>query len=232
MLTGHWNAARFAQKPLPQPSYNFADVPKAEPDLAGSALQFVDNDRDAIHACMAEMLLLCKEAIRRRPPTSHHPTAKPSGSKPLSLEYLADRCDVDDPLFGYVVRTRTNECCPRNRKWRPGMLQGFVTVTTFTNYQKTFEWDSHNEMAYGADDEVMAQMRADGRRAWDADNALASELQSTVRGGDVWNEGIVWPRIAEISLLGGLGCGRVRVVLGRAGEFCLLAMFALESLTL
>jgi hypothetical protein len=44
---------------------------------------------------------------------------------------------------------------------------------------------------------------------WDTDGNLAREMQATVRCGDIWNEGVVWPRIAEISLLGGLGCGKV-----------------------
>jgi hypothetical protein len=79
--TGQWNAMRFAQNPLPQPSYNFANVPKACRDLTGSVLQHVD-DRENLKVCMAEMLLLCKEAMRRRP-------GKGTGSKPLSLEYLA-----------------------------------------------------------------------------------------------------------------------------------------------
>jgi HMG (high mobility group) box/LysM domain len=48
-----------------------------------------------------------------------------------------------------------------------------------------------------------------GQRVYDKDGLLAMELQQTVRCGDPWNEGIVWPRLAEISLLGGLGCGRV-----------------------
>jgi len=216
MLSGNLNATRFAQKPLPQPAYNFSSVPKPEPDLRGSALQFVDNDRDAFHACMAEMLLLCKEAMRRR-----RTMKRGTGSKPLSLEYLADRFDVDDPVFGFLVRTaeNTSRTTPNNRyndrneRFKAGMLQGFVTVTTFTNYQKSFMWDSHNEAAFALDDEDLASARADGTRKWDSDASLSTGMQATVRCGDIWNEGIVWPRIAEISLLGGLGCGRTLVSL-------------------
>jgi len=43
--------------------------------------------------------------------------------------------------------------------------------------------------------------------------SLARSLQSTVRCGDIHEEGIVWPRIAEISLLGALGCGKALVQL-------------------
>lgn len=200
MLTGHLNATRFAQKPLPQPTYNFRNVPKAERDLKGSSLQYLD-ERDAFHTCMAEMLLLCKEAMRRRPSSK-------VGGKPLSLEYLADRFDIDDPVFGFLVRTKDN--LDNAEGWQKGMLQGFVTITTFTNYQKSFRWDSHNEAAFSYDDENLAIERASGERKWDADASLAAGMQATVRCGDIWNEGIVWPRIAEISLLGGLGCGSVR----------------------
>ena len=40
--------------------------------------------------------------------------AKNAPSKPLSLEYMADRLDVDDPLHAILIRTNDNI----------GMLQG------------------------------------------------------------------------------------------------------------
>lgn len=208
----HWTATRFAQKPVPQPLYRFAQVPPAERRLEGSVLQRI-SQREHCTVSMAEMLLLCKEAMRRRRraagtqeaspthTTATAPSPPPHSTKPLSLEYIADRCDVDDPLFGYLVRTARD---------RPGMLQGFVTVTTFTNWQRTFRWDSASEAAYQADSDLMARQRRAGERKWDVSNQLAQELQRTVRYGDIWAEGVVWPRIAEVSLLGALGCGRVR----------------------
>jgi hypothetical protein len=216
-----WNAMRFAQNPLPQPSYNFANVPKAARDLTGSVLQHV-TDREHLKVCMAEMLLLCKEAMRRRPSNTGN------GSKPLSLEYLADRLDVDDPCFGYLIRTDKhvvtdssagasdtgdNNANNTNNNWEKGMLQGFITVTTFTNWQTTFRWDSRNATAFSYDDEESDLQRLQGERKWDVTGDLANDMQGTVRCGDIWNEGIVWPRVAEISLLGGLGCGRVRLEL-------------------
>ena len=189
-----YNATRFAQKPLPQPAYNFSEIEKPPRDLKDCQLQYV-NDRDHFHAAMAEMLLLCKEAVRRRP------CARTGTSKPLSLEYLADRMDVDDPLWGYLIRNKE------------GMLLGFVTVTTFTNYQQTFRWDSRNSQAFSYDGEEDEEERLLGVRQWDKDGSLADGMQETVRCGDIWNEGIVWPRIAEISLLGALGCGRALISL-------------------
>lgn len=156
-------------------------------------------DRDQFKETMAEMVLLCTEAMRRS-------SADRCPSKPLSLEYIADRLDVDDPAFGYIVRSKE------------GMLQGFITLTTFTNWQKTFRWDSLHELAFyyddsDSEDEETVRHRPKKERRVDRDGSLARELQETVRLGDPYNEGIVWPRIAEISLLGALGCGRKLVQL-------------------
>lgn len=153
-------------------------------------------------------------------------------SKPLSLEYIADRLDVDDPIFGFYVRTATptagvkspgdksgvggkdSLASPAASASVPsasvteGMLQGFVTVTTFTTWQKTFRFDSMHDSAFAFDDAGLAQDMLNGKRQYDRHGELAEELQATVRCGDPWNEGIVWPRIAEISLLGALGCGK------------------------
>ena len=226
MPCGHLNAMRFAQQPLGQPAYAFCHVPKASSRLEHSQVQRIEN-REHFQACMAEMLLLGKEAVRRRAaalPLTKEVVETNSASKPLSLEYLADRLDVDDPCFGFLVRTQTepppleekdssddtNNTTTNPTQWKAGMLQGFITVTTFTNWQATFQWDSLHPDAFGYDPPALKRQRLKGDRQWDADGTLAKELQATVHSGDVWNEGIVWPRIAEISLLGGLGCGRVR----------------------
>jgi hypothetical protein len=194
-----WNAHRHPQKPLRPPGYIFRDVPKCAKDLKGSVLHEITN-RDHFKETMAEMVLLCTEAMRRTSSTR-------SASKPLSLEYIADRLDVDDPCFGYIVRSQE------------GMLQGFITVTTFTNWQKSFRWDSLHELAFYYDDSDSEGEEEEMRhcpkkqRLVDRDGRLARELQQTVRMGDPYNEGIVWPRVAEISLLGALGCGRALVKL-------------------
>lgn len=135
-------------------------------------------------------------------------TGKGTG-KPLSLEYIADRCDVDDPIFGYMVRTAKKDSNDPScdSYWQEGMMQGFVTCTTFTNWQKSFQWDSLHDSAFAYDDTDLAEQMVSVRK-YDKDGSLARELQNTVRCGDPWNEGIVWPRIAEISLLGAMGCGK------------------------
>jgi hypothetical protein len=205
MVTNGLNAKRFAGKPLRQPTYSFKDIPRCAKDLKNSSLQEVNN-REQINGAMAEMVLLCNETMRRL-----HIEQKVGKrtSKPLSLEYIADRLDIDDPLFGYFVRTDTPPDDNDDDKWKKGMLQGFITVTTFTNWQKTFRWDSMHDSAFAYDDEELAEAMAAGVRQYDQDGSLAEALQSTVRCGDPWNEGIVWPRIAEVSLLGAMGCGKV-----------------------
>ena len=152
---------------------------------------------------------------------------KKKKAKPLSLEYIADRLDVDDPISGYFIRTSRRPApppeivtsssatdnhrdvvTPDGSRWVEGMLQGFIVVTTFTNWQKTFRWDSMHENAFSYDSEELAKKMTKGERIHDADGSISEELESSVRCGDPWNEGIIWPRIAEISLLGGLGCGK------------------------
>ena len=195
-MPGPFNATRHAQQPLPQPAYSFQDVPHAtKGTLEGSIIQHV-TDRLHLHDAMAEFLLVCKEAVRRRP--GNDDNNNNNNSKPLSLEYLADRLDIDDPCWGYMVR-------------KDQQLQGFITMTTFTNWQSTFRWDSHHAAAYEYDDDN-DDIELQKNPVKDT-TQLAAALQATVHCGDIHDQGIVWPRIAEISLLGGLGCGRALVEL-------------------
>ena len=197
-------AQRFAGKPLRQPNYSMRDVPKANADLSHSTLYEIST-RDHFNDSMAEFVLLCNEVMRRKRLKNKENTAKP-----LSLEYMADRLDVDDPLRGFMVRTDTPDAIHKEQKeyFQKGMLQGFITVTTFTNWQESFRWDSLHPSAFAYDDEDLQQEMSSNTRKWDRDGSLSKELQSQVRCGDPWNEGIVYPKIAEISLLGGLGCGK------------------------
>lgn len=101
--------------------------------------------RECWFRCVTEMLLLCNEASARFAKTNtvkRKDEADGSGSKPLGLEYMADRLDTDDPIFGYMVRTQ-----------REGWLQGFITLTTFTTWHKDFEWNSLVKEAGISDDD-------------------------------------------------------------------------------
>lgn len=207
-------ARRFHGKPLKQPSYSFRDVPWCSRDLSGSTLSVV-TERDHLVDSIAELTLLCNEAMRRRgaPPDS---SSGKKTTKPLSIEYIFDRIDTDDPIWGLMVRTDTPVSLKgrasnlkSSPNWKRGMLQGFITCTTFTNWQSSFRFDSLHEMAFGQDDdELEAQMKS-GMRKYDEDGSLAEELEACVKGGNPHVEGIVYPRVAEVSLFGGLGCGKV-----------------------
>lgn len=198
-------AQRFAGKPLRQPDYCMRDVPQTSKDLSNSTIYHI-TDRDHFNVSMAEFVLLCNEVMRRK--SLQH---KIKSSKPLSLEYMADRLDVDDPCFGFMVRTnKVPNDFPMDQMdyFHKGMLQGFITVTTFTNWQKSFRWDSTHDSAFAYDEPDLDAKMVSNERTWDRDGSIAAALQNTVRCGDPWNEGIVWPKIAEISLLGALGCGK------------------------
>jgi hypothetical protein len=227
-----FEARRFTGEPLKQPSYNFRDVPWCSRDLSGSTLSVV-TDRKHLVDSIAEMTLLCNEAARRRrlePSSSSYmsefapPPVTTKSTKPLSIEYIFDRIDTDDPLWGLMVRTdaptslrgRTSNA-KGSPMWRRGMLQGFITMTTFTNWQSTFRFDSLNVSAFGSDDDSLEEQMNKGLRRYDGDGSLAEALEATVKGGNPHLEGIVYPRIAEVSLFGGLGCGKVR---RGGGEYC------------
>ena len=85
------------------------------------------------------------------------------------------------------------------RTQKEAWLQGFLTITTFTTWTNFFKWDSKASMS------GMRSSRC-GRK-WDSDNTLGNELERQERHGDPQEHGVIWPRIAEVSLVGALGCG-------------------------
>ena len=133
-------ARRFSMPAMVQPPYQMSAVPRAQRDLEGSVIMQPSCREEWVHA-MGELVLLCNEAVARakrrasqngKPPKRLRPgEGDGSGGKPLSLEYIADRLDVDSPMHGYMVRTKEGN-----------MLQGFVTTTNFTTWQRHFRWDS------------------------------------------------------------------------------------------
>eukprot|EP00939_MAST-03C_sp_MAST-3C-sp1_P003033 g3033.t1 len=200
-------AKRFATtNPMREPPYEIEKVPYCEKDMKGSVLRKV-TDRKEWEDSLAEMLLLCNEAVRRSaarrrekglPPivTPDHPV--PDG-KPITLEYIADRLDIDDPIWGYQIRTE-----------KEGWLQGFVLVTNFTCWHRWFHWTS---LAMEAEVFRVPHGETDIDRTWrearvrDVDGSLAKALDRQMRDGDINTEGVIFPHVAEISLLGGLRCG-------------------------
>lgn len=198
-------ARRHELETLKEPVYEIEDVPRALPSGEGSAALRL-SDRTAWFEALAEMVLLSNRAGEE-----HDRRVKNAGGtllhagKPLGLEYMADRIDTDDPIWGWTIRSQ-----------KEGWLQGFVCVTTFTTWLRWFRWDTLCESAgvipYErtplklSPDEARLQAWFD-QRVVDGDGRLARALNKQVCDGDWTDEGVVWPRIAEISLLGGLGCG-------------------------
>lgn len=183
-------------EPLCEPCYDMEVVPSVRDAtvLADSCL-VRQTDRDQWKSQLTELLLLCNEAAWRsaQRQTARNrgrpPPAAPYEAKPLVLEYILDRLDTDDPLCGYQLRTRAE-----------GWLQGFITFTAFTTWQTYFRWDSLDPRAGITLDDL------DAHRV-DEDGELSAELDECARFGDPDGCGVIWPRVAEITLLGGLGCG-------------------------
>ena len=113
---------------------------------------------------------------------------------------MAGRLDTDDPVWGMTVRSTSS-----------GEMQGYATCTTFTTWVRWFRWDSLAELA--GVNEFPKELDDPDARVVDADSRLARDLEASVRDGDPDGEGVVWPHLAEISLLGGLGCGKATLKL-------------------
>lgn len=47
-----------------------------------------------------------------------------------------------------------------------------------------------------------------GTRICDDDCSLSAQLAASIFDGNPEAEGVVWPRLCEVSLLGALGCGK------------------------
>eukprot|EP00466_Bigelowiella_natans_P006997 jgi/Bigna1/70028/fgenesh1_pg.10_\ len=233
-------ATRHAQDPLEDVPYDFRDVPSASYQLDASKSLKI-SDRDQWTKIMPEMLLLCNEAADRSFARKRgkilsrvrQALASLSGSsgfkamtalvadfaagketpggvdKPLSLEYIADRVDLDDPIWGYVVRSG-----------KEGWLQGFITITTFTTWHRWFRWDSfaqeagvidYSDNGKGLDEAQLMEREKMLTGKIDITGELAQELRGEIFDGDPKTQGVIWPHIAEISLLGALGCGSTLV---------------------
>ena len=190
-VTGKLTSRRREFDRVREPPYRLSQVVKGSRDLQNSVI-VAPPTRECWLRSITEMLLLCNEAAARAAKNNtvnRKENADGIQTKPLGLEYIADRLDTDDPIHGYMVRTKSE-----------GWLQGFITYTTFTTWHKDFEWNSLVKEAGISDDDKRTYR-------WDYDNSLASELQAQQRDGDPNDEGIIWHRVAEVSLLGALGCG-------------------------
>ena len=158
-------AKRYPGKPLEQPSYRMRDIPFCEKDLKGSTIEEIEG-RDIVNNTMAEMILLTTETTRRK------------FERERRKSWLI-----------YVVRTNESQnnvvskklgiaaTVPINNLVEGGMLQGFITFTTFTNWQKTFRWDSMHDSTFSYDDSATVKEMRNGTKEYDRDGSLASQLQ-------------------------------------------------------
>jgi hypothetical protein len=119
-MVSKFNANRYPGKPLKQPLYTFHDIPKCQPNLDGSILYEITKREDFVDS-MAEMVLLCNEVMRRNKVARNN-----SGSKPLSLEYIADR----------LVRTELTLIAPLINKLKSSTTFKF----NFAGHRRSNEW--------------------------------------------------------------------------------------------
>lgn len=146
---------------------------------------WVPSSRSDWEDCIDELVNICTAAAWHK--YRQNSKKKKDFSPPISHIYVKDRLDIDDPLRGYQIRHKTG-----------GWLQGFVMMTDFTTWTHYFKWDSNHAM--NGIDRDKIEGRID-------DGSLTKALESQPRSGDPHGAGVVWPTIAEISLVGALGCG-------------------------
>eukprot|EP00814_Leptocylindrus_danicus_P018492 CAMPEP_0116048702 /NCGR_PEP_ID=MMETSP0321-20121206/29741_1 /TAXON_ID=163516 /ORGANISM="Leptocylindrus danicus var. danicus, Strain B650" /LENGTH=1480 /DNA_ID=CAMNT_0003531017 /DNA_START=209 /DNA_END=4652 /DNA_ORIENTATION=- len=164
-----------------------ASTPAAKKDLSSSVITALNN-REQWLQLVPEMLIVCNEAARRAK-LIENPTAT-RYDKPLSETYIQERIEYDNDFEGYMVRTNNEE----------DSLQGFIASCNFMTFRETIRWDSQAPQAGITPKERRIHKVDDG--------SLAASLQSMKKTGSV-DDGIILDRVAEISLLGGLGCGGI-----------------------
>lgn len=168
--------------------YDFDSVPLFRRDFVqaefGNSVIWIPQNREEWDECSGELTGLCATAAQRRARALRRncPTLLPE-------IYIRDRIDIDDPLRGFQIRHKTG-----------GWLQGFILTTTFTTWTHYFRWDSRHPKS-GMSPTPVPNLKS----KWD-DGTLSTELEAQPRAGDPVG-GVVWSTVAEISLLGGIGCG-------------------------
>lgn len=157
-----------------------------------SSIVWIPSKRMEWEDSINEMTALCTSAAVHRHNVNHTNTSSNVIHPPLSREYIKDRIDIDDPLHGFQIRCRNG-----------GWLQGFILYTNFTTWTHDFKWDSRHPLS------GISQSVLDGSEPTkiDFDGSLADELEAEPRAGDPQGTGIVFSGIAEIGLVGALGCG-------------------------
>jgi predicted GNAT family N-acyltransferase len=164
-----------------------SEIPFAKPMLVGSTISACNTREEWVKIC-PKLATVCNEAARRSTLR-----ANPSAmryEKPLSETYIKERLDYDNPLDGFVIRT--------NDEFQH--IQGFIVATCFKTWRKTFR--------FAFDESASLITPVDHRcHRTDKDGSLTAELQKCEVEEIENGGGYRFPRICEISLLGGLACG-------------------------
>jgi hypothetical protein len=177
------------------------DDPRLDPFVEDTSVVWIPSKRLEWEDTVSEMTAVCTSAALRRylkeQETQQQDATAGSKAKPfhapLSRDYIRDRVDIDDPLNGYQIRHKTG-----------GWLQGFILWTNFTAWTYYFRWDSL-DAASRVPSEVSTSAIACSKV--DVDGSLTAELEAQPRSGDPLEGGIVFEGVAEVALVGGLGCG-------------------------
>ena len=179
-------SSRLAVVPLEKQTAHKTRLEQVAPFEGDSSVIWIPHKRSQWEDSVSEMTAVCTSA------GLHRYLAQPDPQKPfhppLSRDYIRDRVDIDDPLRGYQVRHKDG-----------GWLQGFLLWTNFTTWTHYFKWDSLHAKS--------GVQSLEASRPADRNGALAQELEACERTGDPLVGGVVFPEIAEIALVGGLGCG-------------------------
>jgi hypothetical protein len=178
------------------PSCTQCDDSRLDPFVEDTSVVWIPSKRLEWEDTVSEMTAVCTSAALRRYLKEQQQDAtantKPFHA-PLSRDYIRDRVDIDDPLNGYQIRHKTG-----------GWLQGFILWTNFTAWTYYFRWDSL-DAASRVPSEASTPTTACSKM--DVDGSLTAELEAQPRSGDPLEGGIVFEGIAEVALVGGLGCG-------------------------
>eukprot|EP00978_Attheya_sp_CCMP212_P010573 scaffold25708_cov43-Attheya_sp.AAC.1 len=163
------------------------DIPRCTKDLSSSTLIPCSSRDEWLQMCPS-MITVCNEAVRRSV-LQANPNAE-NFDKPLSEVYMEERIQYDKPVNGYMVKSRGSQ----------QFLQGFIIWTNFRIFRRTFRWtvDCPHAGITPTDHHV---------HAVDSQGTLTGELQALPRIGSNPDVGFVFDRVAEISFLGGIGCG-------------------------
>ena len=167
-----------------------ADIPYSLKDLSESETKEVSDRKDWLSLC-PKLVMVCNEAARRA--TLRSNPAADRFDKPLSETYIKERLQLGFPLRGHTIWTKQKD------KRSPIGLQGFVVTTNFITWKQTLRFcmDSPAAGLTPIDKDI---------HIWD-DGSITQSMKEVPRFGEVSDKGIVFSRVAEIALLGGLGCG-------------------------